>query len=139
MQSYRSALEQFVCRPEVSYVGHPAGGRGAFPAKGKWTVTLEIPRALGALEIIFAIHRDGEEAKEYHLPLLPASDHSFDRASVTLDLAELCAGRGCGLFYYEFFFVRHGETLFSTTQDQVSFSLIGGHGNSFRIQESLKK
>ena len=133
MKRYRSALEQFCCRPEVSYAGHSAGGRGAFPAKGKWTITLHIPRALGALEIIFAIHRDGEEAKEYHLPLLPANDYSFDRASITLDLAELCAGRGCGLFYYEFFLVRKGETLFSTTSDQVSLSFVGERGNSFRL------
>ena len=133
MKKYRSALEQSPCRLEISYLGHPAGGRGAFPAKGKWTVALTIPRRLGAREIIFAIHRDGEGATEYHLPLLPTDDYSYDCASLTLDLAALCGGSGCGLFYYEFFLVRDGETLFSTTPDQASISFVSARENSFRL------
>ena len=134
MQIKRStALEQLDCRQEISYAGHPAGGRGAFPAKGKWTVSLLIPRSMGAIEVIFAIHRDGDAATEYHLPCLPTDDYAFDRATLSLDLESLCTGAGCGLFYYEFFLVREGETLFSTTRDQVSLSFSRERGNSFRL------
>ncbi len=126
-------LEQFDCRQEVFYAGRPAGGHGAFRAKGKWKVRLSIPRSLGAREIIFAIHRDGEGATETHLPLLPSEDYGYDRTSIELDLKALCGDCGCGLFYYEFFLVRAKETLFSTTEDQISLSFSRERGNSYRL------
>ena len=129
----QEALESLSCRLDRSYGGRLAGGRSAFSAKGHLTLSLKIPRALGALEVIFAIHRDGDEVTERHLALLPDEDFLFDTCTLTLDLASLCGDCGCGLFYYEFFLVRHGETLFSTTDDQVSISFSRERGNAFRL------
>jgi glycosidase len=46
-----------------------------------------------------------------------------DTYRLTLDTAELCEGDSDGLFYYELLFLRGADTLFTSTENNVSFSL----------------
>ena len=127
------AGEPLFCQLNLSLSGRRVKNKAAFSAKGVLTILTEIPRALGATEIIFSLHRDGGETIETHLALTPSDDYSFDTAKIELDLAELAGEGGCGLFYYEFFLVRHGETLFSDSPDQVSLQFCKERGRAFRL------
>ncbi len=102
--------------------GKDASDRGAFACGEQIRYTVEAPRRLGASAVVLRIARDG--GKERDIPMtFVASEEGIDRYRLVLDTAELCGTAEDGLFFYEFLFVRGADTLFTSTYNQVDFTL----------------
>ncbi len=104
--------------------------RGAFAAGDIVDFTVEVPRRLGASAVVLRICRDGEEDRDYPLSFF-GTDCGTDSYTLTLNTADLCGEAGEGLFYYEFLFLRGYDTLFTSTRNQVDFSLEKQSGERF--------
>ena len=112
------------CLPTVKKEidGVDVSARGCF-AFGECPVfTVEAPRKLGASAVVMRINRDGCEDRDYPFEFV-STDMVRDTYRLTLDTAELCEGDSDGLFYYELLFLRGADTLFTSTENNVSFSL----------------
>ncbi len=93
---------------------------------------LSVPRRLGASGGVLRIARDGKRDKD--IPLTrEKSDAEADIYAVELDTEELCEGDGCGLFYYEFLFLRKENTLFTGTYNNKDFTLETRSTRRFRL------
>ena len=113
------------CLPTVKKEidGVDVSARGCF-AFGECPVfTVEAPRKLGASAVVMRICRDGGEDKDYPFKFV-STDMINDTYKLTLDTAELCAEESDGLFFYELLFLRGADTLFTSTENNVDFSLI---------------
>ena len=62
-----------------------------------------------------------------------STDYITDKYTITLDLSTLAGTDECGLFYYEFLFVRGVDTLFTNSKNNVDFSLSGHPANRFLL------
>ena len=102
--------------------GKDASAKGAFAAGEVIRFTVEVPRRLGASAVVLRLCPDGESDRD--LPLtFENTETGVDRYGLELDTAELCGGAGQGLFFYEFLFLRGLDTLFTSTSNQVDFTL----------------
>ena len=113
------------CLPSIKKEidGADVSARGCF-AFGECPVfTVEAPRKLGASAVVMRICRDGGEDKDYPFKFV-STDMINDTYKLTLDTAELCAEESDGLFFYELLFLRGADTLFTSTENNVDFSLI---------------
>ena len=111
------------CLPTVKKEidGVDVSARGCF-AFGECPVfTVEAPRKLGASAVVMRINRDGCEDRDYPFEFV-STDMVRDTYRLTLDTAELCEGDSDGLFYYELLFLRGADTLFTSTENNVSFT-----------------
>ena len=78
----------------------------------------EVPRSLGASAVVLRICRDGESDRD--LPFsFTDSDGVRDIYALSIDTAEICAGEGSGLFFYELLFLRGLDTLFTNTYNNI--------------------
>ncbi|MBQ9783380.1 MAG: glycoside hydrolase family 13 protein [Clostridia bacterium] len=102
--------------------GADASLRGAFAAGEIIIFTALVPRRLGASAVVLRICRDGERDRDLPLTFVK-TEEGVDEYSLSLDTAELCPTTGEGLFFYEFLFLRGLDTLFTSTQNQVDFTL----------------
>ena len=112
------------CLPTVKKEidGVDVSARGCF-AFGECPVfTVEAPRKLGASAVVMRINRDGCEDRDYPFEFV-STDLVRDTYKLTLNTEELCDGESDGLFYYELLFLRGADTLFTSTENNVSFSL----------------
>ncbi len=96
--------------------------RGAFAAGELIDFTVEVPRCLGASAVVLRICRDGEGDRDYPLSFT-STELGVDAYTLSLNTAVLCGEEGDGLFYYEFLFLRGMDTLFTSTHNQVDFTL----------------
>ena len=102
--------------------GADASLRGAFAFGEALEFTVEVPRRLGASAVVLRICRDGGE--DHDLPLsFTETAEGTDQYTLTLDTETLCEGEEQGLFFYEFLFLRGVDTVFTSTQNQVDFTL----------------
>ncbi len=102
--------------------GKDASLRGAFSVDEIIDFTVCVPRKLGASAVVLRICKDGEQDRD--LPLLFAkTTEGIDEYTLSLSCQELCEGEERGLFFYEFLFLRGFDTLFTSTKNQVDFTL----------------
>ena len=113
------------CLPSIKKEidGADVSARGCFAFGDCPEFTVEAPRKLGASAVVMRICRDGGEDKDYPFKFV-STDMINDTYKLTLDTAELCAEESDGLFFYELLFLRGADTLFTSTENNVDFSLI---------------
>ena len=102
--------------------GTDASYQGAFAAYDDICFTVETPRRLGASAVVLRICKDGEGDVDYPLTFTDTSE-GVDIYSLTLNTKDLCGYGNSGLFFYEFLFLRGFDTLFTSTSNQVDFTL----------------
>ena len=102
--------------------GEDVSRLGAFAIGDKINFTVEVPRRLGASAVVLRICRDGGQDKDMPLSF-GNTEEGVDIYTLELDTAALCADAGAGLFFYEFLFLRGVDTVFTSTQNQVDFTL----------------
>ena len=102
--------------------GVDVSARGCFAFGDCPVFTVEAPRKLGASAVVMRICRDGQADKDYPFEFV-STDMVKDRYTLTVNTEELCEGEEDGLFFYELLFLRGADTLFTTTENNVSFSL----------------
>jgi glycosidase len=68
------------------------------------------------------ICRDGGEDADYPFQFV-STDMVRDTYKLKIDTAALCGGDNDGLFFYEILFLRGADTLFTSTENNVTFSL----------------
>ena len=113
------------------------GGRdvstlGAFAATDTLCLSVRVPRALGAAGVVLRIAADGREPRD--LPLcFVTTDKGEDTYCLDLPLGDLNVGEHGGLFYYEYLFLRGVDTLFTHTDDNVTFTLCPHSAGKFRL------
>lgn len=102
--------------------GEDVSTRGAFAAGDPIEFTVDVPRALGASAVVLRICEDG--GTDVDMPLsFCRTCAGVDTYAITLDTENLCGARGEGLYYYEFLFLRGFDTLFTHTENNVSYAL----------------
>ena len=112
--------------------GKDASARGAFAVGKIISFTVEVPRELGASAVVLRICRDWGEDRDFPLSFLK-TELGTDSYELSLDTSSLCGEDGCGLFFYEFLFLRGVNTLFTTTQNQVDFTLTAHSDRRFAL------
>lgn len=101
--------------------GKDASGRGAFSVDEVIDFTVEVPRKLGASAVVLRICKDREGDRD--LPFLfVETREGIDEYDLSLSCREISKGES-GLFFYEILFLRGFDTLFTSTHNQVDFSL----------------
>ena len=102
--------------------GKDASAQGAFAACEVITFTVEAPRQLGASAVVLRICEDGQRDVDYPLTFKDTRG-GVDTYALELDTGKLCGDNGQGLFFYEFLVLRGLDTLFTSTENQVDFTL----------------
>ncbi len=124
-----------------SYNGKDASFRGAFPYGAFIGHSVTIPRDSGIAAVVMRIWRDvraesdrGADGAPRDLPFkYVRPDGAGDVYSLTLDTGELLGDGESGLFYYEYIFVRGGDTLFSSSTDNVHYEFSRESARKFRL------
>lgn len=127
--------------PPLPIITKTVGGRdvsalGAFSAAETLTLTVRVSRALGAAGVVLRIAADGlsGDGREMDFPLsFTHTALGWDTYSLTLPLCHLPITKTGGLFYYEYLFLRGADTLFTSTEDNVTFTLQPSGGSRFRL------
>lgn len=102
--------------------GNDRSASGAFAANEVVTITLLIPRAMEIVAPVMVICRDGQ-GDQTVLPIQEGEKDGVDRFSFTLKLNTLCEGENNGLFYYDFRFEKDHKTLYTSSVNNVDFTL----------------
>ena len=110
--------------------GADMSDRGSFAYGECPEFTVEAPRKLGASAVVLRICKDGQPDRDYPFAFTD-SDGANDIYKLTLDTAALCDGDKDGLFFYELIFLRGLDTLFTTTKNNVDFSLVRNSDKRF--------
>ena len=112
------------CLPSIKKEidGADVSARGCFEFGDRPEFTVEAPRKLGASAVVMRICRDGCEDRDYPFEFI-STNMVTDTYKLTLDTEKLCDGESDGLFFYEILFLRGVDTLFTSTENNVTFSL----------------
>ncbi len=107
---------------------------GAFACGEILRLVVTCPRMLGVTAVVLRLWRDGDGEGDTPFEFAASNPLTLtDRFELSLDTAALCGGDGCGLFYYRLLLVRHGDTLFSDSRNNVDFDLVPHGGSPFRL------
>jgi len=113
--------------------GKDASSRGAFFCCDLLVLRVKCPRSLGAAAVVLRLARDGGDDRDFPLAF-EKTEHGWDTYVLKLSMKSICGSRGCGLFYYEYLFLRGNDTLFSSAaEDNVSFTLVSHSASRFRL------
>ena len=129
---YRDFDREALPRIQKTVSGEDASYTGAFSFGTVITITLHVPRRLGAAAVVLRLWRDGGAFCDTPLAFV-STERGIDVYRTVLDTAALCKGSDHGLFYYHFLFVRGRDTLFSDTHNNVDFTLAPHEARSFRL------
>ena len=112
------------CLPSIKKEidGVDVSARGCFAFGECPEFTVEAPRKLGASAVVMRICRDGGEDVDYPFQFV-STDMVRDTYKLKIDTAALCGDDSDGLFFYEILFLRGADTLFTSTENNVTFSL----------------
>ena len=112
--------------------GEDVTRRGAFAWGEKLRFRVMVPRVLGCAAVVLRIAADGGVDTDVPLEYtdLVGVDDIYTKE---LDTKTLCKDSQGGLFYYEFLFLRGMDTLFTTTENNVDFSLTSHSKDRFRL------
>ncbi len=102
--------------------GTDASEKGAFAVGDDICFTVDVPRLLGASAVVLRICKDKEGDVDYPLTFTDTAE-GIDKYSVTINTKDICGYAEDGLFFYEFLFLRGLDTLFTSTCNQVDFTL----------------
>ncbi len=92
---------------------------------------MALPRILGSAAAVMRICRDGEGDRD--IPFEFTSQGGiWDTYTLTLDTGTLCP-EGQGIFFYEILLLRGLDTLFTSSVDNVEFTLEGRSGRRFML------
>ena len=116
-----------VCEQEMPTIrktvcGADASTRGAFAVGDDITFTVDVPRRLGTSAVVLRLCEDGGADRDMPLRFM-RTEGGVDTYVLTLETASLCERDGEGLFFYELLFLRGWDTLFTHTENNVSFTL----------------
>ncbi len=107
---------------------------GAFSMGETLRLTVACPRTLGASAVVLRLNRDGEAEQDTPFEFISEDVITLtDTYELTVDTAALCGDALSGLFYYRLLFVRHADTLFSDSINNVDFELTSHGGSAFRM------
>ncbi len=129
---YREFDRAELCRIEKTVSGEDASTMGAFSFGTRVTYTVKVSRRLGAAAVVLRLWRDGENAHDTPLSFV-SSEGGVDHYTLTLDTSELCDTADGGLFYYYFLIVRGADTRFTSSINNVDFSLREWEDKPFRL------
>ncbi len=110
--------------------GADASLRGAFAFGDMIEFTVESSRRVGASAVVLRICKDGEGDVDYPLSFYQTK-LGVDEYRLSLDTKKLCGTEQESLFFYEFLFLRGADTLFTSTRNQVDFTLERHSDNRF--------
>ena len=113
--------------------GRDVTAMGAFPKGETLHLCVTCPRKLGTSAVVLRLNRDGESDRDTPFVFAGTNLQGIDNYELTLHTAELCGDKPSGLFYYELLFVRGADTLFSTSINNVDFSLVSHSAARFRL------
>lgn len=116
-------IKKYVQCKEVSH-------RSAFACGTVVDFTVEAPRRLGASAVVLRICRDGEVDRDFPF-VFDKTEFGTDFYTYSLDTQALLGQETDGLFFYEILFLRGADTLFTSTRNQVDFSLTSQSENRF--------
>ncbi len=105
---------------------------GAFSAEESIVLTLLIPRAMELVDPAMVICRDGHRDRTL-LPTHTGEENGIDRFTFTLHPCSLCEGQCDGLFYYEFRFEKNHKTFYTSSVNNVDFTLSDRPGRRFLL------
>ncbi len=105
---------------------------GAFSAAESIVITLQIPRAMELVDPAMVICRDGHRDRTL-LPTHGGEENGIDSYVFTLQSSALCDGKSDGLFYYEFRFEKNYKTLYTSSVNNVDFTLSERPGRRFLL------
>ena len=109
---------------------------GAFSATDVLTLSVRVPRALGAAGVVLRIAADGlsgDGRVRDHALVFIETNLGWDTYRLVLPMADLPLQKTGGLFYYEYLFLRGADTLFTSTEDNVTFTLGTKSAGKFRL------
>ena len=129
---YREYDRDACPRIQKTVSGEDASTTGAFSFGTVITVSMHVPRRLGAAGVVLRLAEDG--ASDRDLPLsFEKTELGMDVYSISLDTAAICSTQGYGLFYYEFLLIRGSDTLFTSSVNNVDFTLSDHSASRFRL------
>ncbi len=107
---------------------------GAFPCGEVLHLSVHCPRALGVTAVVLRLARDGEAETDTPFSFVSSNpDTLTDHYELRLNTADLCGEEDNGLFYYRLLLVRHADTLFTDSRNNVDFDLVTHGGETFRL------
>ena len=109
---------------------------GAFSATDVLTLSVRVPRALGAAGVVLRIAADGlsgDGRVRDHALVFIETNLGWDTYRLVLPMADLPLQKTGGLFYYEYLFLRGADTPFTSTEDNVTFTLGTKSAGKFRL------
>ncbi len=84
--------------------------------------TVEAPRKLGASAVVLRINKDGQPDCDYPFSFI-GTKGGVDTYRLKINTKKLCDKDEDGLFFYELLFLRGSDTLFTSTHNNVDFTL----------------
>lgn len=116
-----------VCEQEMPTIrktvcGADASNRGAFAVGEDIVFTVDVPRRLGTSAVVLRLCEDGSADCDRPMRFVK-TEGGVDTYELTLNTVALCGDAGEGLFYYEILFLRGWDTLFTHTENNVTFTL----------------
>ena len=107
---------------------------GAFACGERLRLSVCCPRALGVTAVVLRLARDGHGESDTPFSFVSSDVETLtDRYELTVDTAAICGDEDNGLFYYRLLLVRHADTLFTHSRNNVDFDLVTGGGDPFRL------
>lgn len=125
--------------PQITFEKYTEDGKnvtalGAFACGTILRFVVTCPRTLGATAIVLRLNRDGGEESDTPFTFISNDpDTLMDRYELIVDTAALCGDDPSGLFFYRLLFVRHVDTLFTDSLNNVDFEVVPGGGTNFRM------
>lgn len=117
--------------------GRDASDFGAFLYGDTVEFRIDVPRRLGVIGVVLRMAKDGCADLDTELSRKSA-DGVTDVFSCYVDTKELCRDEDCGLFFYEFLFLRGNDTLFGGTVNNKDIEMGERSGSRFRLLVSKK-
>ncbi len=102
--------------------GRDVSELGAFRCGDVIDLCIDVPRRLGVVGVVLRMAKDGSPDRDTELFRSRANDLS-DVFTCSIDTQELSGDESCGLFYYEFLFLRGPDTLFGGTINNKDIEL----------------
>ena len=112
--------------------GADASLLGAFALGEIIKFTAKVPRKLGASAVVLRLCEDGGADQDMPLQFI-STNLGIDTYEGEIDTAALCQQKDSGLFFYEFLFLRGIDTLFTSTQNHVDFTLVPHSAERFAL------
>ncbi len=134
---FKQIDEQCEVKIEKSVSGRDTSDLGAFRCGEIIELCVDVPRRLGVTGVVLRIAKDGSADRDIVLSRVRI-DEINDSFICSLDTADMCGDEGCGLFYYEFLFLRGLDTLFSDTANNKDICLKDSSCRRFRLLVSKK-